>query len=101
MPIRERARRVGRSGKIGQQPRVLRRSGACVDVAVQRNDVPAGDIEAVVAAALRSRGIAEVVVVASGAGGDVVVIARTRADARLVPAPGGLEAVGILRGRTD
>src|SRR5512143_2188449 len=71
VPIGQRAL-LGVGRQVGTQPRLLRRAGAHVHLAVQRNDVPVAQIVAVVAPSRRPRGVAEVGEVARGAGGVVV-----------------------------
>jgi hypothetical protein len=65
---------------------------------VQRHDVPRPQRVAVVAAAVAAGVLAEVVEVRRGVGGEVVVVAWSRACARLVTAPARLVTVVKLVG---
>src|SRR2546427_12117333 len=87
VPVGDRAPLCAR-GEIGPQPRFLRRAGAHVDVAVQRNDVPGAEIVAVVAQPGRPGLRPEVAEVTGGAPRVMVVVAGRGAGAPLVPAPG-------------
>src|SRR5206468_4647698 len=97
VPVGEGARgAVG--GEVGAQPVFLGRPCAHLDVAVERDDVPAGEVVAVVAQPRVAREPAEVVVVGSALIGVVVVVARCGPGASLVPAPGGIVAARELLG---
>jgi hypothetical protein len=78
---------LGGGTQIAAQPLVLHRARRVVDVAVQRDQVPARQVEAVVAGALRPRPGAEVGEVAGGPRRVVVVVARRRHGPALEPAP--------------
>jgi hypothetical protein len=73
--------------KVSSEPSQLRRVRAQVDIAVQRDHVPAGDVEAIVAASRRPGRRAEVCEVSRGVRDAVVVIARRRSCARAVSPP--------------
>src|SRR2546426_12787540 len=96
VPVGDRAPLCAR-GEIGPQPRFLRRAGAHVDVAVQRNDVPGAEIVAVVAQPGRPGLRPEVAEVTRGARRVMVVVAGRGAGARLVPAPRRGVALRIAR----
>src|SRR5262245_17630268 len=86
MPEGEHARRG--TAEISPQPLFLRRSRLHRDVAVQRHDMPAAEIEGVVAEAGRPRARAEVGEVAARVRCLVVMIAWRRAGSGQVTAPG-------------
>ena len=86
--------------KISLQPLLLRRACLHRDVAVQRNDVPFPEIEAVVTHASGAGHRAEVSVVPLCARRFVVVIAWRRARPREVPAPRRGIAVFEVRQRS-
>ncbi len=79
--------------------------------AVQRDDVPVSQLEAVIAPLVRSSGGTEILEVGTAASGQVVVIAWRRASASLVAPPGWLVAalelvvgpprVGVIAKRED
>src|SRR2546427_5343449 len=98
VPVGDRAPLCAR-GEIGPQPRFLRRAGAHVDVAVQRNDVPGAEIVAVVAQPGRPGLRPEVAEVTGGARRVMVVVAGRGAGARPVPAPGRGGAMRLVPGR--
>jgi hypothetical protein len=93
--------RVGR--EIRHKPLLLRRTLSASShlraVAVQRDDVPAALIVAVVALGRVPGGGTEIVEVAGSPRRVVLVVARRRLGAGLVPTPGGVVAVGELGGR--
>ncbi len=93
VPIRDRAQAAAGLREIRLQPEVLRRPGGDVDEAVERDEMPAPVVEAVVAAAIRARLRAEIAEVPFAARGVVVVVAGGRANPVLERAPGGVEAV--------
>src|SRR6187549_3364454 len=66
--------------------------------AIQRDDVPVSQLEAVVAPLLRSSGGTEILEIGTAAVGQVVVIAWRRASASLVAPPGWLVAAAELAG---
>src|SRR5438034_3443925 len=89
-------------GQIGAQPALLRRARAHVDVRVDHHDVPRAQVVAVVADPRIARRRAPVRVVTRRAGRRpvvVLVVAGRRAGARLVPAPGWIEAIHVVRQR--
>ncbi len=90
VPVREGAR-VGMSGQILEQPRVLRRSRiTATDIAalgVEGNDVPRAHIEAVVALGWIARHRSEVREVTRGTLRLVVVVPRSWPDDRFHPTP--------------
>src|SRR4029453_4459064 len=90
MPVSENAvARVG--GKVLAQPFHLggQTSG---QRAIQRDDVPVSEIEAVIAPLIRSSGLTEILEVGTAAAGQEVVVAWRRASARLMTTPGWLVA---------
>ena len=101
VPVGQRAGRRMRR-QIGAQPALLRRARAHVDVGIDHHDVPRAQGVAVVADARIARRRAPVRVVARRARGRpvvVLVVPGRRARARLVPAPGRIEAVHVIRQR--
>ena len=87
VPVGERAG-VGVRGEVGPQPLLLHRPGGAAHdraVRVERDEVPRADVEAVVPLRRIAREGAEVLVVARGVGGVVLVVAgnglRARPDA--------------------
>src|SRR5205823_12539317 len=82
--------------EISPEPLLLRRPGAHVEVAVQRDDVPGAEVEAVIALARLARRRTEVAEIARSSGGVVVVVAGNRPGAGLVPAPSRIVAVGVF-----
>ena len=86
-----------RRGEVLSQPLHLRRSLRRQYVAVQRDDVPVADLEAVIAEAALAGVLTEVAVVGAGAGGFVLVIAGCGAGPVPVASPGRLVALGELR----
>lgn len=88
-------------GQVGLEPLFLRGASLAASdlaaVAVDRDDVPSAEIEAVVAAR-RVGGGTEVVEVVRSPGGPVVVVARDRVDPGLERAPGAVEQVGVVAG---
>ena len=96
MPVGEGAlRRVRR--EVGAEPLLLGRACAHVDLGVQRHDVPAAEIVAVVALAGVAGGDAEVTEIARRPGLLIVVVARHRVRALAVAAPAGREAILVVR----
>ncbi len=88
------------AGEIVLEPLHLRRGGRLRDVAVERDDVPLAQIEAVVPLPRRAGGGGpEVIVVGLRVGLRVVVVAGRRMGPGLVPAPGRRVAIGELAGR--
>src|SRR6188768_1373796 len=86
-----------RRREVLAQPLDLRRAFRSEHVAVQRDDVPVADFEAVVAEAAGTGVLAEITEVGVGAGGFVLVVARRRARPVPVPSPGRLVTLGVLR----
>src|SRR5689334_903599 len=97
VPVRERAAEVCLRLQIGSQPVRLRRSAVGSDVAVQRDDVPGAEIEAVIALTEGAGILAKVLEVWRGSRCCVVVIAGRRSCAELEAAPRGLVAVLEVR----
>src|SRR5207302_4886901 len=96
VPVGEGAlRRVRR--EVGAEPLLLGRACAHVDLGVQRYDVPAAEIVAVVALAGVAGGDAEVTEIARRPGLLIVVVARHRVRALAVAAPAGREAILVVR----
>src|SRR3989304_863831 len=95
------AQLVGR--QVSPQPRLLGGAGAAAAdlgaLAVEGDEVPGPQVEAVVALAGITGGGAEVADVAGRAGGVVVVVAGRRTRTILAGAPGRVVAVGELPGR--
>ena len=87
--------RVGR--QIGAEPRHLRRGGAHVDLAVQREDVPAAEIVGVVAPPRGPRRGAEVPEIPPCSRRLIVVIAGHRTGAVAMAAPAHRVAAGVVR----
>ena len=98
MHIGERATLRAR-GEIGAQPLFLRRARGLRDVAVEGDDVPVAQVVAVVALRGIARRRAEIAEVPRRAGRAVLVVAGDRPGARLVPAPRGVVAVGVIGAR--
>ena len=94
MPVGERAG-PGVGGEVVGQPAELRRARAAAAdvgaVGVEDDDVPGAEVVAVPALGAVARRRSEVVEVAGGAGGLILVVARRRAQERLQPSPGRAE----------
>src|SRR5688572_27154919 len=94
MPVGEHA--VGRvCSEIFPQPFHLR-GQTLRQRAIQRDDVPLSQLEAVIAPSVRSSGGTEILEVGTAAVGQVVVVAWRRASAGLVAPPGWLVAAAEL-----
>src|SRR5439155_7356022 len=96
VPVGEGARRRVRR-EVGAEPLLLGRACAHVDLGIQRHDVPAAEIVAVVALAGVAGGDAEVTEIARRPGLLVVMVARHRVSALAVAAPAGREAILVVR----
>ena len=92
MPVGNRAARRAR-GEIAAEPLLLRRACGGRDAAVQHHDVPVAQVVAVVALAGCPGRRAEIVEIRLRAALLVLDLARRRAGARLVAAPGGVVAL--------
>src|SRR5205823_14373340 len=86
---------------VGAEPLFLRRPYSDVDARVENDDVPGAHVVAVVALRRIAGGSAEVVVVASGVRGLVVLVTGRWENPRLVSSPGRgrVEAARICRVR--
>ena len=89
--------RRARPLQIGAQPRELRRALTHRHVRVQRDDVPAAEIERVVPQPGGAGALAEVVEIRRRARRLVFVVAGSRVGARLVTAPGAVVALEVRR----
>ena len=98
MPVGERAA-LGARREIGAQPLLLGRARPMRDLAVQRDDMPGAEVVTVVALGGITRRGPEVAEVAGRVVTHIVVIPGDRAGARLVAAPGGRVAVGVVATR--
>ena len=98
MPIAKYAPRLC-GGEIGPKPSFLLGSSGSVDIAVQRDDVPGPEREAVIAPARLARAFAPVIVVRGSAFGLVFVVPRNRPGARLMAAPSGIIAIAEVLSR--
>src|SRR5918996_32233 len=87
---------LGGGHQVGPQPARLGRPGAVGDAGVQRDQVPAAQVEAVVAAPPRLGPLAEVVEVAGCPGRPVLVVARHRPGPGLKTAPGRVVEAPVL-----
>ena len=85
-------------GEIGAEPLLLVRTRGHRLVVVQRDDVPGAQIVAVVTGFLVSGGSPEVAEVTGRPGRRIVMVPDNGPGARLVAAPGGSIAVGVLVG---
>ena len=103
MPVRERAGRRRIGGKIRPEPLLLRRARAAAAdgraVRVERDQVPAAEIEAVVALRRIARCGAEVLVVARRSRGLVLVVPGRRTGDPLHASPGRVVRRAELRER--
>src|SRR2546428_11770233 len=84
---------IGVRGEIGPQPGILRRARGRRDVAVERDDMPGAELEAVITSAGGAGRGSEVGVIRGGPGRGVLVIPGAWLRARLVPAPGRIVTV--------
>src|SRR5256885_16235204 len=97
MPVGEGAQaRVCR--EVAPEPLLLRRAGIHGDVAVQDDDVPGAQLEAVIALRGVARRRAEIAVIARRAARVVIVVAGRRLGAGLVAAPGCRASLAVARG---
>src|SRR5205814_9741719 len=87
---------LGAGGEVRLEPLLLGRPRARVHVVVDRDHVPDAEGVAVVSLRRVPRSGTEIVVVSRSARGGIVVIARYRPGARLVPPPGWTVAIGKL-----
>src|SRR4029453_13887938 len=87
---------LGGGDQVGPEPALLGRPRSVVEAGVQRDQVPAAQVEAVVAAALGPGLPAEVGEVAGRSGGLVVGVARYRPGPGLEPAPGRTVGAPVL-----
>src|SRR5205823_968879 len=87
---------LGAGGEVRLEPLLLGRPRARVHVVVDRDHVPGAEVVAVVSLRRVPRSGTEIVVVSRSARGGIVVIARYRPGARLVPPPGWTVAIGKL-----
>ena len=87
---------LGGGGEVGLEPQLLGGAHGHRDVAVQRHDVPAPQVVAVIALRRISRRRTEVAEVSRGARRRVIEVARSRQRARVVASPGGRITVGKI-----
>ena len=85
--------------EVGPQPLHLSGCRRYAEFAVQGDDVPAAEIVAVITLRGVTRRGAEVAVVASRVGSQILVVARHRLGAGLVSSPGRGVAIGEVAGR--
>src|SRR4029077_4484428 len=90
---------LGAGGEIGPEPLLLGRSDVHGDRGGEDDHVPTPEIVAVISLGRIARRRPEVAEVARGVGRQVVVLTGGRLSARLLTAPGGVVAGGILRRR--